>query len=173
MAYDEYGELIDFEPGIRIPRPDDLAGAVVAIIADRLMRSGDLAEIWQKVREKRDELILERVQDLVEERVEAAFREPIQRPRPRYGGEPDGDPTTLVDMLDDQIRSALFEKKRKDHRSEPKTCLERMIEREVEGRMNSGFKDALDGRREEVKAALRAEGADLLSETIARMAGKF
>lgn len=139
--------------------------AVVAQIIHVFVDNRDLSQpLRERVAKVRDEVIREAVQPLVVEALESALQ-----PTSRYG-EPAGDPTTLRSVIVAEAQSYLTKAQHARYGDEAVTPVKQMIREEVAKAVKADLKEALEQARAEVSAAVQAEAAVLLAETIKRAA---
>lgn len=163
---------LDLTDVLRQYKYDEEVNTVEAILLDmaakqllnRTLDNEAKHQLAVRVREIRDLNILEQIQPLVAE----AIAQSVQR-TDGYG-KPVGEPVTIADevvrVATEHLRSGGT-----PHSGRSKTVIQSLIESEVERVISREFKASLDAGKAELSAALKERGAQVLSETIVRMAG--
>jgi hypothetical protein len=140
--------------------------AIVQEAARRVLGQRDLTEeVRRRVRQITDDQISAAVKPLID----AALSEGFQ-PTDSFGS-PRGEPTTLRDMVVKEVRYGLEASKQVGYSGRnQQTLLQEIIGREVERVVREDLKQAMDEARKQVRAAVEQKGAEMLAQTIERMA---
>jgi hypothetical protein len=118
------------------------------------------AYLREKVDGIRDEIIRSHIEPLVQ----SAIVKSVQ-PTDHYGNQK-GAPTTLAEAITAAAEKYLREDIGDYNKRRPRIAY--FINEAVDRTVQRELKEALDSGKEEVKAALRMKGADIIAETIAR-----
>jgi hypothetical protein len=142
------------------------ADAIVDRAAKMLVDSHELrTEVRRRVDKLADDEILRWLGDLIEE----ALTEPLQ-PTDAFGS-PMGEPTTLRDLILKRVEKELStEKSRSTFRNSRNTLLTEIVEREVLKVVGDDLRETMNVARTQVREAVQAKGAEVLAETIQRLA---
>lgn len=138
-----------------------LSRAAVSL-ADQVSRDG------RNVLIRRIETIAdEEIRDMIKPMLEEAFGSLLQ-PTDHFG-HPKGEPRTLAEVIVEMAQKEL--KRPSDrHDSRSETVIQKIIRDEVQRQIGGELKQAVAQGREEVLAAVQAEAAKIIGETVARMA---
>lgn len=148
----------------------DLGGVGAEAIVDRavsaLLENWDLREaIRKRVEALTYQEILVQVRPMLEEALTASLQ-----PTDSFG-KPKGEETTLREVIVKKVEAELKEAKPRDggyHQRE--TLIDQIVGREVAKVVGEDLREAMIGARKKVREAVEAKGAEVLAETIARMA---
>ena len=123
------------------------------------------------VRERLDAISAEEIRARVVPHIEVAIAESVQ-PTDTWG-KPKGDPVTLREVIVTEARKLLTAKTRDrdDYRGPERTLVDRLIATEVAKAVHKELTGAIAEAKEQVTAAVKAEGAKVIAETIVRMTG--
>lgn len=139
--------------------------AIVQEAARRVLAQRDLTEdVRRRVKQITDEEIRAAVGPMLEQ----ALFEGVQ-PTDSFGT-PKGERTTLRDMVVQEVRRDIGASKQPGFHGSKQTLLEQIIGREVERVVREDLKQAMDEARKQVRAAVERKGAEVLAQTIERMA---
>ena len=124
-------------------------------------------EFHSRVKRITDEEIGKTIQPMICEAISAAVQ------LTDSFGQSKGEPTTLREIIVKRVEEELRSAQRADyidtrHRNLP--LLQVMIEREVARAVKEDLTEAMNNARKQVKEAVEAQGAAILTETIQRMA---
>lgn len=153
--------------------PITLVEAVVEEVARMVLhaiKNDTQSGIYPTLRERaatiRDEEIRSAIKPAIEQAVAAAMQ-----PTDGYGN-PKGEPKTTHELIVEQATKALTAKEH-DHYSRNKglNIVEQFIATEVRTTLDKELRGALEQAKADVLKAVRDQGAKVLSETIAKMAG--
>lgn len=139
--------------------------AIVQECARRLLQQYDLTD---DVRRRMKQVTGEEIKAAVQPLIKAALDEGFQ-PTDSFGS-PKGDPTTLRDMIVQEAKRDLGASKQPGYHGSKQTLLEEIVGREVERAVREDLKQAMDDARKQVRAAVEKNGAEILAQTIERMA---
>lgn len=139
--------------------------AIVEEAARRVLAQRDLSE---DVRRRLKQITDEEIRAAVQPMLVQALEEGIQ---PTDGfGSPRGEPTTLRDMIVKEVRRDLSASRSSPASSGRRTLLEEIVSREVERAVGNDLRQAMDEARKQVRAAVEQKGAEVLAQTIERIA---
>jgi len=163
-GYDSEGDPIE--------APTTVEAVVLGMAADRLIeqmaRSGYdwRSDLARRVASVRDDMIAAALRP----DVEAALLAPVQKTS-NYG-DPLGAPTTVRDLIVAKVEEWLTSANRDSYKN-PRglTKPQEIIAGEVDRAMGKEMKDAIDAAKAEVVAAVQAKGAEIMAQTIAKLAG--
>lgn len=160
--------------------PDDPDGGPVTLIDAVVEEVGRLVlqsikndttrDTYRSLRDRaatiRDEEIRAAIKPAIEQAVTATMQ-----PTDGYGN-PKGEPKTTHELIVEHATKVLTAKNN-DHYSRDKgqNIVEQFIAKEVQAVLNKELKAALEQAKADVMRAVKDQGAKVLSETIARMAG--
>lgn len=142
-------------------------------VADMSTRDRELTtEIRSRVAQLRDDEIRAHVRPLIEEALTRSLQ------RTNSFGEPAGEETTLRDLILAEVgaevkRLASVKTDRYAARSDARTPLQEMIEKEVGAAFAKDVRAELDKAKAEILAAVRAKGAAVLAQTVQDLADKL
>lgn len=160
IGYNEDGEPVQepttLEDVVLGMAAQSIAGTVVADEAKDYLR--------QRVYNLRDAEIREQLRPLVAE----AIARSIQPTDPF--GNPKGDPTTLAEVITKEAKTALTVPKESGYGNPKRTLIQQIIADEINTTFRKELADAVAEGKKAVAAALRAEGAVVIQQTIERMA---
>lgn len=139
--------------------------AIVQECARRLLQQYELTD---DVRRRMKQVTGDEIRAAVQPLIQAALDEGFQ-PTDSFGS-PKGEPTTLRDMIVQEARRDLGASKHPGHHGSKQTLLEEIVGREVERAVREDLKQAMDEARKQVRAAVEKKGAEILAQTIERMA---
>lgn len=139
---------------------------VVRTVVGRIVKDEMYRSLSDRIRTLRDEAIMRHVEPLVV----AALERGIQ-PTNRLG-ESAGERVTLAERVIAEATDYLTKPQRdgRNYDAPQRTPAQKWIAEAVEGTVKRELQQALDEGKAEVKAALRRQGADILADTIAKMA---
>lgn len=146
-------------------------GLIVDLAARELMSQavGKDRDSWRDVLRRvngiRDDIIAELVRPQVEEALEASIT------RTNSYGEPTGKTTTLREVIVDQAKQWLTKPGNSFGRRDNDTNVQYLIKQEVDRALTTELKAAVQDARSEVTEAVKAKAAEVLTETITKMAG--
>lgn len=142
-----------------------VANAAVERLVTDARREAWGKTIRDRVRAIRDDEIREAVRPSIEEALTKAIQ-----PTDVYGT-PKGEPVTLREHIVQTASDWLTKKSSERYGEKAMSPAERLIKEEVTRVFDREVKAALDDAKAQVMAAVQQEGARVLAETIARMAG--
>ena len=145
-----------------------IAEAVLERCAGQVLREVGREAIYrthlERVEEIRDDLIVERLTPLIDE----ALTKSVQKTD--AFGEPKGDPTTLREVILKRATDFLKQPRNSRIGQDRQTDVQAFIDEAVSRTVTKELRQALEDARKEVVNAVRAEGAEVIAETIRRMA---
>lgn len=153
--------VISIDLGVAVPEGVTLAEAIVDQAAKQLLASikEETEPVRARVRAIRDEEIREQVRPLVGDTLGML----VQR-TDEYGS-PKGQPVTLREVILEKAAESFKVSSR--NRKSP---LEEFITQEVDRAFRGELQEAMKASRAQVLAAVREQGAQIVQETIERMA---
>lgn len=144
---------------------DVILAEVVRTVVQRVVSDRDLYRtLALRIGGIRDETIRAQVEPLVQ----AALVQSIQPTN--HLGEATGEPVTLAERITADATAYLTKTSSRDYNTPGKTPIQKWVDDAVNHTVTAELKNALEDGKAEVKAALRTQGAQLLTETIERMA---
>lgn len=158
---EDSGAPITFMEGVT----EEVARLVFSTIKSGAM-SDRYQEMTRRAAEIRDEEIRQAVRPAVIEAIEASMQ-----PTDSYGN-PKCEAKTLHELIVEQARKAITAKD-SDHYSRTKglNIVEQFVAAEVKSALDKELKATLEQAKVDVLRAVQEQGAKVLSETIAKMAG--
>jgi hypothetical protein len=161
-GYDEDGE----ERTAPQTLEDVVIGQVVSTLVAMAVR--DEHSGYRDLRKRVEEVTREEITAAVRPMVAEALEGPIRRTN-SYGEVLDRNPTTLRDMIFEQVTTALTKGSRQDtYGRQSKSVLSDLVQEHVERILAKELKGEIDKAKAEVVGAVRAKGAEVLAETIKR-----
>ena len=133
------------------------------IIAQRVDRD-EARELTRRAQAVLDEVLRERIAGLAIEALAQAVR-----PTDEFGT-PKGQPQTLAELIQKKVVAQLKTTSR-DGYSRNRTVMDEVLEEEVRRTVRKELDAELKAAKEQVAAAVREQGAQLISETIQKLAG--
>lgn len=155
--------------GEPVSGPTTVEDVVLGLVVDRLVNrfvSGRGAwdnTVRDRVNEVTHEVIVEKITPMVTDAIAAGVQ------KTNSYGEPIGEPVTMRDVIVATAKEWL-EKPTNDYGRDRKTRLQALLHDEVERAMKAELKATIDAAKAEVEAAVREKGAEVLAETITRLA---
>lgn len=151
------------------PQRQTLAEVIAEMAAGRMLLSLTNEErtgLRHRVMEISDAEIRMQVQPLVAEALARSMR------KTNRWGEPTGEPITLAEAIMDEAQTQLTRTTHDDSFSgqRKRTLVQEIVAKEVERTIRHELAQEMSAAREQVAAAIREEGAKVLTETILRMA---
>lgn len=149
--------------------PGSVESLIVELAARRLlsncvdMERSQYSEVYRRIASIRDETIAELVRPQIEEALERSFT------RTNSFGEPTGETTTLREVIVEEAKRWLT-KPGDGFSRRGETNVQHLINQEVDRALTSELKAAIQDARHEVTEAVKAKGAEVLTETIKRLA---
>lgn len=153
-------ERWDEEEG-RTTLADDVVNRASHLLLTKVS-SDDYRPLRERVADIRDAVIREKVEPLIEE----ALTKSVQ-PTDAFG-EPKGQPVTLREVIVKTTTEYL--RKPKDSYGSSKNPVQEFIRAEVEHAFKTELNKVVAAAKAEVLAAVKAQAADVITETVARMA---
>lgn len=140
--------------------------AIVNRAAAKLLEGRDLHhELRRGVDATADAVIVEMLRPMIEEAVAM-----VVQPTDSFG-EPKGERTTLREVIIKHVEKELRSTSSRDSLSRPRqTVLEQIIDREVQRVVGEDLREAMDAARKTVREAVQAKGAEVLTDTVLRLA---
>lgn len=155
----------DYEAGIR---SQSLLDLIISAAGDQLVKQlgrEQTDRIRAALSEERQRQIVAAVGPIVNEAIAAAVQ-----PTDAYG-HPKGELTTMREVIIAEAKKYLTEARSERYGDPRETPVQRMIREEVGRTVKTELQKALKEAQAEVYAAVRAQGAAVIQETIARMSG--
>lgn len=150
------------------PEAQTLLDVILTIAASQVLEHIDKHDgaregLISRIRGIRDEEIRARVAPLVEGAVHGAIQ------RTNAYGQAQGDPTTLAEVIVAHAQKLLTEKTGQYNQPQL-SYVDRFIREEIDRTIKAELKTALDGAKAAVAAAVQSAGAEVIQQTIERMA---
>jgi hypothetical protein len=162
IGYDEDGE----ERTAPQTLEDVVIGQVVEELVNRAVR--DQQSGYSGLRKRVEDITREEISAAVRPLVAKALEGPIRRTN-SYGEVLDRNPTTLRDMIFEQVTKALTKGSQQDRYGQRSTSvLSDLVKEHVDRILAKELKGEIDKAKAEVVGAVRAKGAEVLAETIKR-----
>lgn len=143
--------------------PKTLADLVAEKLAARLTKDDQ----YPRLRELVDRIRTEEIQAAIKPAIEAAIAKPIRKTN--SWGESTGQETTLTELVVSEVRNVL-EKRDSYDRAAP-TFVQKIIRDEVTRALSQELKEAIAAEKTKVVAAVRAQAAELIAESVRKGIG--
>lgn len=147
--------------------PETLGDRVAHLLAEKVYQQAksSLADTWPATNHRYGDAI----DKAIEERVAAELARPVT-PTDGYG-HPKGEPTTLGEVIDQRIAQWLSQRTGDSFSNNRTTNLQKLINDAVGAALTRDINGAIDAAKLEVTAAVKAQAAQVLAETLTRAAG--
>ena len=162
--YDGDGEPV----GGPVTLLDRIAELAAIQLVHRLAKDRDkdtYGGLVKRAQDIRDDEIREQVKVLIEEALSA----PIFKTN-GYG-ERSSEPTTLREIIAETVRKELTVPQDQGYNRPKQTTVTAFIQKEVNRAVTAEFKKAMQEAQDEVRAAVKERGAEVIAETVTRLAG--
>jgi hypothetical protein len=162
IGYDEDGE--------ERTAPQTLEDVVLDQVVAGLIRQAvhDESTGYKDLRKRVQQVMQEEILAAVRPQIDEALSGPVRRTN-HYGEPVDANPTTLRDMITEQVSKSLtMDNRRNSYGDRNQSVLSALVEKHVERQLGTELQAALAKAKAEVTAAVKAKGAEVLAETIRR-----
>lgn len=160
VGWDEEGEPVE--------EPMTMEDAVVEAAARQVLASAK-SDVRELVREAARKQIGESIRAIIEPLIVEALTASIQ-PYNSYG-EPKGEPVTLREVIVKKATEEFRLPSSRNYHPDKATLIEAVIREEVHKALKKDLVDAISEARKQVLAAVQEKGAEVIAETITKMAG--
>lgn len=146
--------------------PETLGDRVAAVVAEKVYQAGKREDAWPST----SQLYAEAINRAVEERVAAEMNRSVT-PTDSYGS-PKGAPTTLGEIIDQRIATWLKQPAGDSWNGRgSESNLQKLINAAVGSALTRDVNGAIESAKVQVTAAVKAQAAQVLAETLTRAAG--